>query len=51
MSEVEQPDCCKFYCKQFYEEKILILLIRKKLELATAGQNQSEGPYDGLVSN
>ena len=37
MSKVEQPDCSENYSEHFYEEKILILLIRKKCFVATIG--------------
>ena len=51
MSGVEQPDCYEYYSKQFYEELILIPLVRKLPFLAIVGHNPSGGPCDGLALN
>ena len=51
MSEVEQPDCSEYYSEQFYEELILIPLVRKVPFLAIVGHNWSGGPCEGLSLN
>ena len=39
MNEVEQPDCCKYYSEQSFNEIILISLVRKFPFLAILGRD------------
>ena len=39
MNEVEQPDCCKYYSEQSFNEIILISLVRKFPFFAILGQD------------
>ena len=53
MSEVEQPDCYKYYSEQSFNAIILNFTYQKKVGTGHCyvGYNQCGGPYDGLALN